>query len=259
MMRLTILVAVAAGCLAAAPVPTYKPDPSLGAEMALPPLSLAPGLKLDDRMLIPPKYADRPGEEELRKALRQTQVLLWASSPEPTPARLREDVKGVRSKYAIPTGVIKTRFVAPKTTPMTNAFKDGLLKTNRDVARVVAALEHQLESVQALAEARDKECPRWQAHYDFLTACLMYRLSHLDEYAILIGDMRKEFPERDPAKHKGWRLEPADGLRDVPGKKRVKAARKLLERLTAEHDGTPWAAAAKQLMDLPLSAAWKAE
>jgi hypothetical protein len=259
MMRLTILVALVVGCLAAAPVPMYKPDPSLEGEMALPPLSLAPGVKLDGKWLIAPGYADRPGEEELRKVLRETQALLWASSSEPTPARLRADVVRLRSRYSLPTGVIKTHFLAPRTVPMTNAFKDGLLKTNRDVARVVAALENQLDVVQALAETRDKECPRWQAHYDYLTACLMYRLAHLDEYAIQLGDMRKEFPERDPAKHKGWRLEPADGLRDVPGKKRVKAARKLLERLTTEHDGTPWAAAAKQLMDAPLSAAWKAE
>jgi hypothetical protein len=259
MMRRTILVAVVVGCLAAAPVPMYRADPSLEGEMALPPLSLARGLKLDDRWLIPPKYADQSGEEELRKVLRETQALLWASSPEPTPARLRADVVRLRSKYSIPTGLIKTYYLAPRTMPMTNAFKDGLLKTNRDVARVVAALENQLDAVQALAEAREKECPRWQAHYDFLAACLMFRLAHLDEYAIQIGEMRKEFPERDPAKHKGWRMEPADGLRDVPGKKRVKAARKLLERLTTEHDGTPWAAAAKQMMDLPLSAAWKAE
>ena len=75
MMRLTILVAAVVGCLAAAPVPMYKADPSLEGEMALPPLSLAPGLKLDDRWLIPSKYHDLPGDAPLRKALRETQVL----------------------------------------------------------------------------------------------------------------------------------------------------------------------------------------
>jgi len=35
-----------------------------------------------------------------------------------------------------------------------------------NITKAVPALERQLEAVQELAEAREKECLRWQAHYD---------------------------------------------------------------------------------------------
>lgn len=232
-----------------------KPDAD---EVALPPLGVADEVLRLDFKAVDAKYADRrPGDAALRKAVRDAQVLLWAGSPVAPPAALKAAVTAARKKQAIPAALLTTRYVAPKGGPMTNRFKDQLLATNRDIARLTAAMEQQLEDLQGRSEARDKECPRWQAHYDLVTALLMLRLAYLQEHATALGDLRKEFPDRDPAKHKGWQLEPAEGLRDPAGKKLAKAAKKTLEQLGRDHDGTPWAKAAKAAEGTVLSVTWK--
>ncbi|MGL4551823.1 MAG: hypothetical protein ACRC33_11610 [Gemmataceae bacterium] len=255
----TILVAAAAACLAAAPAVLLKPDAALEGEMAVPALALGAGVRLDAKPLVAGWYADRPGDGELRRAAHEAQVLLWASSAETPPSRLRAEVLKARAKHGIPAGLLKAQYAAPKTVPMTNAFKAGLFATNRELARLSAKLEQQVEALEALADAREKGSPRWQANADWLTACLLLRLAHLDEFALQIGEMRKEFPDRDPAKHRGWRLEPSEDVRDAQAKRRVKAARRLLDRLAEEHGGTPWAEAARRLAAVPLSAAWRPE
>jgi hypothetical protein len=254
------------GLMAIAMVATAdeKANKQLEEELALPPLGVATSLLAPApikfalrKTELDGKYADKKGSDDFRKALRTAQVLLWASSPVAAPAHLRADVVKARAKHGIPATLLQSKFVAPKAGPATNAFKNNLFALNREIARLIATLEQHLEELQAMSEQRNKECPRLQAHYDLLTACLMCRVVYLNEHAIALGDMRKDFPERDPSKHKGWQMEANDTIRDVPSKKQVRAGKRLLLELRKEHQGTAWEQLAEKAAEVPLSVVWK--
>lgn len=257
----TLLLASMTALSAPIPEPTEKLNRQLHEELALPPLGVAsPGvvlpLKLDlKRTDLLGKYADRKATSpELRKAVRETQVLLWASSPAQPPTHLREEVLKARSRHGLTPAALQTAYLAPKLSA-TAAFQNKLLGTNRDLARMAAALEKQLETLQEMGDARDRECPRWQANFNLVMASLIYRLAYLGEHGVVIGDMRKELPPRN-AMQRGWKLVPRDGLRDSPNKRFVKAGAVLFSTLTREHAGTAWAQVAEKLLPTPLSVEW---
>ncbi|MBY0229254.1 MAG: hypothetical protein K2W96_08260 [Gemmataceae bacterium] len=262
-MRLTALLVVVAGLATAAPGPDKKaPAPrSVEGELALPHLGLprGPGIKLAVASLGE-KYLDK-GEPvaALRKAVRDAQAALWASTAATPPRELADAVAAMRKRMRIAPAALITEVVAPKASPMEKRLKDGLMETNRSLARVVAVLEQVLEDLQSQAEAREKENLRWQAHHQAMTAAVTLRLVHLGEYGLALGSMRKEFPDRDATKQRGWRMEPVESLRDAPGKKMNKAAKKSLEAIQADHADTVWAQAAKQMQETPLGVEWKAQ
>jgi hypothetical protein len=245
-----------------APVPTDRDRKQLEDELALPPLGVADArtsapLKLDLKGTdLAGKYADgRATSPELRKVVREAQVLLWASSPVQPPAQLREEVRKARPARTNPVVVLRTNYLAPRSGPATKAFQNQLLTTSRDIARLVAMLEEKLEEMQALSDAREKECPRWQAHHDLIVACLRYRIAYLDEHAVALGAMRKELPPRDD-RHRGWKLVPRERVGEAAGKKQARAARATFAALTRDHAGTAWAQLAAKLTVTPLSVEW---
>jgi hypothetical protein len=92
----------------------------------------------------------------------------------------------------------------------------------------------------AAGEARGSEPRRWQTNSDFMLASLQVQIAFLDEYQSMLGQMRKELPPRDPARHGGWRLASTRTLQgDAAGKKLPRESRKILENLAREHAGTP--------------------
>ena len=113
----------------------------------------------------------------------------------------------------------------------------------------------------AKAGERKKKAPkRWQVNYDFIMARLRNQLVYIYEYQSALGQMRKEFPKRDPAIHGGWRLASTDRPKgDATGRKLARDAQKLLDKIAKDHPGTPWEVLAKREKMTALGLEWKPE
>jgi hypothetical protein len=208
------------------------------------------------------KYEDDSGTDDspLRKAVRQARALLWAVSSGSEPSNLRAEVQSARTKLkGTLLTILQDGFRAPASTPAGEKnFKDGVQDNQRDVARIMGRLTEVLEELEAAGETRDAEPKRWQANYDFMKARLQAEIAFLYEYESMLGQMRKEFPPRDPALHNGWRLAAKTDLQgDSKGKKLAKESRKTLDKLAKDHAGTPWEVLAKREKLTALGLEWQ--
>jgi hypothetical protein len=103
---------------------------------------------------------------------------------------------------------------------------------------------------------RDKESKRWKANFEYVCARLEARIAYLHEYNGMLGNIRKDFPPRDPALHIGWQLASREKISDRDAAKNHKAALKHLEKLAADNGGTPWAMVAKREKVASLGLDW---
>ena len=132
------------------------------------------------------------------------------------------------------------------------------MENERQVARMMGRLNEALEELKAAGEMREAEPKRWQANYDFILARVEAQIAFLYEYQSMLGQMRKEFPPRDPKLHGGWRLAARTDLQgDRDGQKLARHSRKLLEKLAKDHAGTPWEVLAKREKLTALGLEWK--
>ena len=198
----------------------------------------------------------------LREAIEHAQVALWAISPNPPPqelagavtkfkqtARLKADLNGLRESFRAPGAGNAER-----------NFKARLEDEGRRVASILRVLEEELDSMTKAKEMRAKAPRRWQANYDFMLGRLEEQIAYVYEYSSMLGQMRKEFPPRDPAVHGGWRLASRERLQgDATGRKLYRDAQKILDKLATEHTGTPWEVLAKRERLTALGLEWKPE
>jgi hypothetical protein len=205
------------------------------------------------------KYED-DGEKDspLRQAVRNARALLWAIFPSGEPPELVAEVNQARRTVKGNLTVLQDGFRAPPPA-LENGFKNQIMKNERDVARIMGRLTEALEELKKAGDMRDAESKRWQANYDFVLARLEAQIAFLYEYQSMLGQMRKEFPPRDPNLHGGWILAATTNLQgDSTGKKLAKESRKLLEKLAKEHAGTPWEVLAKREKLTALGLEWQA-
>src|SRR5262249_51734928 len=140
------------------------------------------------------------------------------------------------------------------------AFKNNLLNESKRIASMIRLLEEELENMAKAGEMKKKAPKRWQANYDFMLARLQNQLVYIYEYASAMGQMRKEFPPRDPAVHGGWRLASTDEAKgDATGRKPARDAQKLLDKIAKHPAGTLWEVLAKREKFTGLGLEWKAE
>jgi hypothetical protein len=194
-------------------------------------------------------------ETELQKTVRKTRALLFAvsgfSPPEQLAPLVRAEMKTLRANLTI----LRDGYRAPGNE---NQFKNQVLNDERDVARIMAKLNAALEDMKNVSDQRDSEPKRWQASYDFILARLESEIAYLYEYQSMLGQMRKEFPPRDPELHGGWKLAATTTLTgDSAGKKLAASSRKALDKLAKEHAGTPWEVLAKRAKLTALGLEWK--
>lgn len=143
--------------------------------------------------------------------------------------------------------------------PITAQDKKRFLTKLKDPALAVFELEELLEDMKKLADHRDKETKRWQAHYDLATARLLTRLIYLYEYNGLLAQVRSDsLPPLDEEKHVGFRVEATGTMqtREFPVRKLAKETVKTWDRILADHPGTPWAAVAERERDRPPGLHW---
>jgi hypothetical protein len=257
------------------PAPTLAPVPSnqdsarivksVLAEIGTPPIK--PSYEANDIRFeaLPPfdtavlrKYAaDGAKDSPLRKAVRDARVALWAVSTEAEPQGLGPEIRDIKAKLRVNLSVLQDGFRAPPP-GQENRVKTAIENNERQVARILGRLKEALEDLEAAKETRGDETKRWQANYDFTLARLQAQIAFLFEYQSALGRMRKEFPERDPKLHGGWRLAATTKLQgDATGKKLAKDAAKTLDKLAKDLKGTPWEVLAKREKLTALGLDWQ--
>jgi hypothetical protein len=126
--------------------------------------------------------------------------------------------------------------------PVNDRTKKAVTVAQEAVARALIELELELERLAAVADKREKETKRWQAHYDYAVAELRLRVVLLNEYNRALGNVKTEALPDLPGGGTGWRLGPGT---KVEGRKDVLALHKAADdgftQLIADHKGTPWA------------------
>jgi hypothetical protein len=206
------------------------------------------------------KYRDdKPNPDSpLRKAVTKARATLWAIYPGQEPKDLRSAVGPIRAQYKVRLNNLPNYYAAPGNE---NQFKAMVENDGRKVALLLAAVEDALEELQKpeVVEAKDGESKRWKANYEFTLARVQMEHAYLYEYDSMFGQIRKEFPPRDPKLHSGWKLASQPELTgDSKGKKSAKNAQKLLDKIIKDHTGTPWEVLAKREKLTSLGLEWRA-
>jgi hypothetical protein len=194
----------------------------------------------------------------LCRSVRKALVALWACSTHEVPSALEAEVLAARVKMKFDPVVLKTRYAIPAAGAAQQRFKEQLLGTNKQMARMIAYLEDVLEDLAAAGKKRDSEPAQWQANHDLVQAWVMARLTALDEQAVAVGMMRKDLPASDPTRHTAWQLVPRTRLADFANQKRWKVAAMLFERLRERSNATVWVYLAQQGLAAELGCSWEA-
>jgi hypothetical protein len=173
-----------------------------------------------------------------------------------TPVRLlvEEAVRLMKEEDKV---VLNLRFTAPAANQQAeNAFKTMIENTQKQVSLTQYKLTVILDELKMQSGDRDKEPKLWQAIYDYVCARLEARIAYLYEYNAQLGNIRREFPARDPAVHSGWQLASREKIGDRDASKNHKSALKYLEKIATEHGGTPWGMLAKREKVTSLGLDW---
>ena len=173
----------------------------------------------------------------------------------PAPADIKNEVDMKRKSAKVNLDVLKDGYRAPANEI---AFKTGIEKDEKDVARMFVPLQDALDDLKKNEEMKDAETKRWQANYDFIRARLESQIAYLYEYQSMLGQMRKELPERDAKLHGGWKLAATAKLQgDSAGKKLAKESIKTMEALVKNTAGSPWEVLAKREKFTTLGLEWQ--
>jgi hypothetical protein len=127
-----------------------------------------------------------------------------------------------------------------------------------------ASLEPKIEALATLLQQgeadRNKETAlRWQAGYDLAMGRVLAVKVRTESYNAMLAAAKRGLKPKDP-KNNTWVLEPSNEV--SVGSQLAKLAEKAktyLERVVAEHPGTPWAHLAQRELADPLSWKWKEE
>lgn len=239
-------------------------------EVGTPPVKVA----TDDRSVnlsgLPPfdpaimkKYEDDgkgDPKSPLRVAVRKARAALWAVNIIPPPKDLEDEVQKYKTMMKVDLRTLKEGYRAPGPGNAEKRFKEQLFRDEETVGRMFLSLNDVLEELKSdkVKEERDPASKRWQANYDFVLARVEAQIAYLYEYLSMLGQMRKEFPKRDPELHGGWKLAARTTLSgDSTGKKLAKDANKILDKLAKQHKGTPWAILAKRVRLTALGLDWR--
>jgi hypothetical protein len=206
------------------------------------------------------KYPIDNTPNELRDAVESAQAILWAISPNPAPPELTAAVQKIKMSGELKGDLssMKESYLAPADSNAELALKEQLLNDGRQAASILRLLEEELDNLKKVGAMKKDVSRRWQVNYDFFLARMQLQIAYLYEYSSMVGVMRKEFPPRDPALHRGWRLASNKNLvGDGVGRKLVKEAEKVLDRLILENPGTPWELLARREKMTALGLQWK--
>jgi hypothetical protein len=140
----------------------------------------------------------------------------------------------------------------------TPEFKEAMARNQEIVARTLYTVEEALTTASAAAKLRDREpARRWRAHFDLVHGRLLAVRLRCYEYNWICARMKKDMPKFQNPRSNAWRLVPSGEMQSSPkAVEAAKDARRLLERVVADHPGTPWALLAQRELKDPFGFKW---
>ena len=146
-------------------------------------------------------------------------------------------------------------------------FKEAMGRNQEVVARVLYTVDEAigpanppagLATIASTVKRRDHETSRrWQAHYDLIRGRLLAVKLRCDEYNKACARMKKDPLKFTKPGSNAWRLVPStETTSSDKAPAMASEARKLLERVVAEHPGTPWALLAQRELKDPFGFKW---
>jgi hypothetical protein len=140
------------------------------------------------------------------------------------------------------------------------AFANALSMAQQKAAALEPKINAVLQTLQLGESDREKETVlRWQAGFDLAIGRILAAKVRTETYNAMLAAAKRGLKFEDP-KNNTWILKPSDEITTGSQYANLgKKARMYLERVVADHPGTPWAhLAARELKD-PLSWAWTEE
>jgi hypothetical protein len=204
------------------------------------------------------KYEGSLAEDsKLRKAIQSARATLWAVSNATAPPQLQADVAAVRQKLKVDLSIMKDKYPKPGEGAAETQFKNRVFNDSKEMSRIIAVLEDGLDQLKEAGAEMEMVPLRWQVNYTYILARLQAQLTYLEEYQSLLGQMRKEYPQHDPAVHTGFRMAAKEKASDSAAKKYFKALRAGYNDLATKHKGTPWEVLGKREELTALGLEWQ--
>jgi hypothetical protein len=138
------------------------------------------------------------------------------------------------------------------------AFKQEMAKHQETVARIAYTVDAALEPILAASKFRDHETSRrWRAHYDLIRGRLTAMKIRCYEYNWACAKMKKDPLKFTRPDSNAWRLASDSEVHyNEKAAAAGKEAKALLERVVAEHPGTPWGLLAQRELKDPFGFQW---
>jgi hypothetical protein len=154
--------------------------------------------------------------------------------------------------------------VTPMESPVTHFPKVSeadLVNKLSMAQRQAAVLEPKVNQIYETLKTGEKDrekltSPRWQAGYDLAMGRTLAVKARTEAYNAMLAKAKLGMKFQDP-KNDTWDLIPADEISVGSAlEKQAKQAKEFLERVVADHKGTPWAMLAKRELAVPIGWKW---
>jgi hypothetical protein len=155
---------------------------------------------------------------------------------------------------AIVVGRVQTRF--PKIDE--GRLAAALSNAQREAAKVEPEVNQLVELLRQGERDRDKLTrPRWQVGYDLAIGDALAFKVRAEGYNAMLAQAKQGMKFQND-KNDTWELRPTKAVRISSAlEKDAESARKYLERVVAEHPGTPWAMDAARKLEVPMGWEWR--
>jgi hypothetical protein len=177
---------------------------------------------------------------------------------DPFRAAVQEAFEKVREKWTPGAGATRLRDSVQG--PFDDNFKRSVKSEQEFWAVGIIELEAVLDKLKAVADVREAQPKRWQAHYDFALASVKARLAYMNEYNKLMGNLITETlpPLDNKIGQDGYVLVSSEVLKSGKDIKTLATeAQEAFEKITQDYKGTPWAIQAKQEKSVAIGLNWK--
>jgi len=154
-----------------------------------------------------------------------------------------------------PVSAVQTEFPKRDDAQLSASFSEA----QKEVARLQPAIDAIHRSLGAGAGDREKiREKRWQAGFDLAMGRVLAAKVRADAYNEVLGQAKSGLVFKHPDSDT-WELAPSDELGAISSRmeKLAGEARTYLERVVADHPGTPWAYIASEELKVPLGYAWR--
>lgn len=154
-----------------------------------------------------------------------------------------------------PVSAVQTEFPKRDDAQLSASFSEA----QKEVARLQPAIDAIHRSLAAGAGDREKiREKRWQAGFDLAMGRVLAAKVRADAYNEVLGQAKSGLVFKHPDSDT-WELAPSDELGAISSRmeKLAGEARTYLERVVADHPGTPWAYIASEELKVPLGYAWR--